>query len=105
MGSSSLGKWSWNYLPVPWDWQAGKGCCQERLLERHVEETPARANGWMETELKSLMLQVLWLQTDGVRLRVCVCLAKIGGLRYISVITGNMLKIPGAKLGKGKAGL
>lgn len=70
-----------------------------------MEEIPARANGWMETELKSLMLQVLWLQTDGVRLRVCVCLAKIGGLRYISVITGNMLKIPGAKLGKGKAGL
>lgn len=101
MGSSSLGEWSWNYLPVPWDWQVGKGCCQERPLEKHVEETPAGAGVWIETELKSLMLQVLWLQTDEVLLCARVSLATIGGLRCIRFVTGNVLHTP-CKTGKGQ---
>lgn len=46
--SSSGGGESWNYLPVPWDPQVGKGHLQERLLEKHVKEPPAGAAGGPE---------------------------------------------------------
>lgn len=60
---------------------------------------------WIETELKSLMLQVLQLQTDGVLLCARVSIAKIGGPSCVRAVAGNMSKTPSAKLGKGKAGL
>lgn len=56
-GSSRLGEWGWNYLPVPWEREAGKGCCQERPSEKRLETSPDRADGWMEAELSPPMLQ------------------------------------------------
>ena len=70
-----------------------------------MEETPAGTDGWIETELKSLTLQVLRLQTAGGLLCARVSVATIGGLSCMRVVTGDMLKTPCAKLGKGKAGL
>lgn len=70
-----------------------------------MEETPAGADGWIEMELKSLMLQVLQLQTDRVVLCPRVPLTTVGGLSCVRAVTGNMSKTPCAKLGKGKAGL
>jgi len=105
MGSSSSGERSWNYLPVPWDQQAGESFCQERLLEKDVEEISARTDGWKATELKSPMLQVLRLQKVRVLLCTRVSRSKIGWPRCVRVITGNVLKTPGAELEKGKAGL
>lgn len=56
-GSSRLGERGWNYRPVPWDREAGKGCCQERPSEKRLGTTPDRADGRMEAELSPPMLQ------------------------------------------------